>query len=58
MKRSQNLQAAWHQWLSFSAFTLGGVAFEGARFGVVVTPVATVAKAKTWRAAEEIKEKD
>jgi len=58
MKRSQNLQTAWHQWLSFSAFTLGGVAFEGARFGAVVSPVTTVAKAKTWRAAEEIKEKD
>ena len=58
MKMSQNRQAAWQQWLSFSAFTLAGVAFEGARFGTVVSPVTAVAKAKQWRPADEIKEKD
>lgn len=58
MKTSKSLQTAWHNWLSFSAFTLGGVAFEGARFGSVVSSVTTVAKAKQWRPAEEIKEKN
>ena len=58
MKTSQNLQAAWHQWLSFSAFSLAGVAFFCARFGSVVSPVTAVAKAKKWRTADEIKEKD
>ncbi|MEN4524518.1 hypothetical protein [Pantoea agglomerans] len=43
MKNSQKWQSAWHHWLSFSAFTLAGVAFEGARFGSVVSSVTTAA---------------
>jgi len=57
MKTSQNLQAAWHQWLSFSAFSLAGVAFEGARFGSGVSSVTTAPEATKWRKAEALSPK-
>ncbi|WP_313653940.1 hypothetical protein [Pantoea sp.] len=51
MKKSQTWQLVWQHWLNFSAFTLAGVAFEGARFGCV--PPATVAEEATkWRKAD------
>lgn len=51
MKKSKTWQSVWQHWLSFSAFTLAGVAFEGARFGGV--PSATVAaEATKWRKAD------
>jgi len=48
MKHSQKWQSAWHHWLSFSAFTLAGVAFEGVRFGSVMSSVTTAPEATTW----------
>ncbi|MDH2066478.1 hypothetical protein [Pantoea sp. GD03673] len=52
MKNSQKWPSAWHHWLSFSAFTLAGVAFEGARFGSVVSSVTTAPEATTWQKSE------
>ncbi|MGK3141509.1 hypothetical protein [Pantoea sp. C2G6] len=57
MKNSTMWQSAWQHWLSFSAFTLAGVAFEGARFGSVVSSVTTAPQAKKWRSAEEVSAK-
>ncbi|WP_337010042.1 hypothetical protein [Pantoea sp. AS142] len=54
MKNSQKWQSAWHHWLSFSAFTLAGVAFEGARFGSVMSPVITAPEATKCRQAEAL----
>ncbi|PEI05359.1 hypothetical protein CRM79_20175 [Pantoea agglomerans] len=54
MKNSQKWPSAWHHWLSFSAFTLAGVAFEGARFGSVVSSVTAAPESTTWRKAEAL----
>jgi len=54
MKNSVKWPSSWDHWLSFSAFTLAGVAFEGAHFGSVVSPVMAVPEARKWRVAEEI----
>ncbi|WHQ76590.1 hypothetical protein [Pantoea sp. Lij88] len=58
MKNSQKWQSAWHHWLSFSAFTLAGVAFEGARFGSVMSSVRTAPEATTWPKAEALSPED
>ncbi|EIB98158.1 MULTISPECIES: hypothetical protein [Pantoea] len=52
--KNSGWQAAWQHWLSFSAFTLAGVAFEGARFGSVVSPETTVAEPAKWRKADAV----
>ena len=54
MKNSQKWPTAWHHWLSFSAFTLAGVAFEGARFGSVVSSVTAAPEPTKWRKAEAL----
>lgn len=54
MKNSQKCPTAWHHWLSFSAFTLAGVAFEGARFGSVVSSVTTAPEPTKWQKAEAL----
>jgi hypothetical protein len=58
MKNSHKWQSAWHHWLSFSAFTLAGVAFEGARFGSVMSSVTTVPEPTTWSKAEAFSPED
>ncbi|WP_215846145.1 hypothetical protein [Candidatus Pantoea bituminis] len=47
MEKSLSKRTGWQQWLSFSAFTLAGAAFEGS-----VPPVNTAPKPKKWRAEE------
>lgn len=58
MKNSQKWQSAWHHWLSFSAFTLAGVAFEGARFGSVMSSVTTAPEATKWPKTEALSPED
>ncbi|MGD9425376.1 hypothetical protein ACLHDD_09470 [Pantoea sp. NSTU24] len=58
MKNSQKWQSVWQHWLSFSAFTLAGVAFEGARFGCVVPSATVAAKATKWRKADAPRQQD
>ncbi|MCZ4060672.1 hypothetical protein O3W44_18525 [Pantoea sp. LMR881] len=47
MEKRTSKRTALQHWLSFSAFTLAGAAFEG-----TVPPVQAVPKAKKWRQAE------
>ena len=58
MKNSQKWQSAWHHWLSFSAFTLAGVAFEGARFGSVMSSVTTAQEGKRGPTTEAFSPED
>ncbi|WP_313684837.1 MULTISPECIES: hypothetical protein [unclassified Pantoea] len=48
MEKSKTQHGKWQQWLSFSAFTLAGVALEGSH-----PPAQQQApKAKKWRTAQ------
>lgn len=38
MEKRETAMTAMQNWLSFAAFTLSGVAFEGARYGSVIVP--------------------
>ncbi|MCW0310652.1 hypothetical protein [Pantoea ananatis] len=38
MDKSETVMTAMQNWLRFAAFTLSGVAFEGARYGNVIVP--------------------
>ncbi|PWK96915.1 hypothetical protein C7431_105247 [Pantoea allii] len=38
MEKTETAMTTMQNWLSFAAFTLSGVAFEGARYGNVIVP--------------------
>lgn len=38
MEKREAVMTTMQNWLSFAAFTLSGVAFEGARYGSVIMP--------------------
>lgn len=53
MEKSKTQNNRWQHWLSFSAFTLAGVAMEGALFNNANAPMTQPApKAKKWRSVQ------
>lgn len=48
MEKAKTQQDKWQQWLSFSAFTLAGVALEGS-LPPAQPPLQQAPKAKKWR---------
>ncbi|MFJ5159333.1 hypothetical protein ACIP6T_09170 [Pantoea sp. NPDC088449] len=47
MEKSKTQNSKWQHWLSFSAFTLAGVAMEGSM--ATTPPLQPAPKAKKWR---------
>lgn len=49
MENSKTQNSKWQHWLSFSAFTLAGVAMEGSLSAIANSPPQPAPKAKKWR---------
>ncbi|MBY4839532.1 hypothetical protein K5Y32_14325 [Pantoea sp. DY-15] len=49
MENSKTQNSKWQHWLSFSAFTLAGVAMEGSLSAITNPPPQPAPKAKKWR---------
>lgn len=49
MENTKTQNSKWQHWLSFSAFTLAGVAMEGSLTAIINPPPQPAPKAKKWR---------
>jgi hypothetical protein len=52
MENTQTQKSKWQHWLSFSAFTLAGVAMEGSLTTISNPPLQPAPKAKKWRGTQ------
>ncbi|MBA0035211.1 hypothetical protein HS962_02990 [Pantoea sp. BIGb0393] len=52
MENIKTQNSKWQHWLSFSAFTLAGVAMEGSVTSIIQPPQQPAPKAKKWRGVQ------